>query len=370
MLSPLRLADERGPLPSRHARAAAHLVKGAVIHQRRSTLSFQQTTAQHKVATIPAATPLAASTPFSSRRSSRGAAKSTADAADLPSLSRSPGPASPTSRLRAPGHGLAASHRQSLPSRFQRPPSAPQSPAAPVTDDDFGLTRRPRAASAAKAASSSDDRAGARSGALGLAGGPPPVSSHRPPPPVADEWADSPEDSPSSPALSSRAIRSGIRSEGRAGTAPGMSPTGLSVALVLGSHMLEDAPPDDDLHLDRPLTSSRLSGPHLSIRPTMADVRAEALGGSASIRRAQHGYGAKRGKADEADEADEVEDEPLDRGYDVARAGSARTRRTPATLTPSRAAAARRATSMGGGASVGAYPTLEQFRALEKRGGR
>lgn len=230
------LADSS--LQSRHARMAAHLVKGAVIHQRRSTLQFQR------------------SNPPSPRMEPREAG------------------------LGSPGKG-----------------------------------------------SPSKSPAGARSGSSPAS---PPRRSLSPP----SRMAGSPLRPPSS-----------ARGGGFGGGMPkhALSPTGLSVALVLGSQMLEDAPPDDDLELAKPFATSRLA--RLQSRESHDAAPADGVGRRARPPRA----GAALADVD----------------VDGSEAGSERDatiRRTPATLTP--LGGSPRRTAM---ADPSGFQTLEQFARLEKQ---
>jgi hypothetical protein len=264
----LELFNER-IATSRHSRVAAHLVRDSVVHQRRSTLTFQDTSTRQKEA-----------------------------AERVAAAAASPPRGSPPRGLGSP------SSRRSSPAAF----SASASP-----------------------------------GGGRLGGGSASSSLHGTP-------------------LSAGGSRAKVHA---------LSPTGLSVALVLGSQMVGDAPPDADLGLDAPFS-------------TRSSRRRSALssGGSSS----------RRAMFEEEEVAFESGD---DSGGDGAQAGSvpasaagalaagaagaagsreaSRTPRgvpqhTPATLTPSRQAGGG-ASGSGGGAlgGAGSFLSLEEYAEMERR---
>ena len=222
-------------LQSRHARMAAHLVRGAVVHQRRSALSFQQ-----------------AAPPPSSPRFT-------------PRFTPAPG------GLPTPG----------------RKGSSPGSPSG----------------------------GGAHS---------PPRSYRR-----------------SSPSAVPRAL------------AHALSPTGLSVALVLGSQMLEAAPPDEDLELSEPYGAERLGRDAPITAPRLARGAAGSAGAVMGASQRRVPITAARGAGREEDREEDDEGEAP--------------RRTPATLYTPAAGSPRRTLPE----PAAGFQTLEQFARQERlrRGG-
>ena len=161
---------------------------------------------------------------------------------------------------------------------------------------------------------------------------------------------------PSSPLAAGRSAAASPSRASRAPRAHAFSPTGLSVALVLGSQMLEDAPPDADLELSAPLSSSRLS--RLASRASSAaDV---GLGASQRVGRiGARDLGAR--------DLSELRPGPLTYGDEDEAGGTERTarltvgRRTPGTLTPVAGSPIR---------SHPPYLSLEEFAKSEQGGKR
>ena len=150
-----------------------------------------------------------------------------------------------------------------------------------------------------------------------------------------------------------------------------LSPTGLSVALVLGSQLLGgDASPDKDLNLDEAFSSTRRAR-----RPLLDDAAAPRAAPPAAPSVAA---AADDEAAEEEEEAQE-EDDPLprrlaglqsskpDRSTPFPAASGAARGRTPTTAASLRTPAGSGPVPLSGRA---AYPTLEEFAQREKSGRR
>jgi len=147
-----------------------------------------------------------------------------------------------------------------------------------------------------------------------------------------------------------------------------LSPTGLSVALVLGSHLVEDA--DDELELDRPFSTGRLVRQTTYVSSAVAAAPAggeeeEVEGGEASRRRIRsrgRGVGATLSSEESSSGMMSAMSARTSARLGTTPAGLSRA--TPSTLGPLRRGDARSA----------AFVSLEQFaqqeRASRSPGGR